>query len=82
MLIPFPNVKNNNLGENHIWQVPYFVKTGPSRYHKIMIPAQHWCKRRPFFKTFGGARFHKVEFASQEVKGSLVLLWAVRLFSS
>ncbi len=77
MLIPLPSVKVF-FGENRIRQVPYFVKTGPSRYHKIIIPAQHWCKPPwPFLKTFGGARFHKVEFASQEVKGNLVLLWAV-----
>ncbi len=61
----------------------FWGRTISGRYHKTMIPTQHWCKPPwPFFETFGGARLHKVEFASQEVKGSLVLLWAVRLFST
>jgi hypothetical protein len=43
MIIPFPNVKIFELffkGEPDPF-VNYFVKTSPSDYHKIMIPAQH-----------------------------------------
>jgi hypothetical protein len=46
MLIPLLNVEmfffKLGGGENYIWQVSYFVKTGPDKYHKIMILAQHW----------------------------------------
>lgn len=43
MLIPLSGVKKSKKIWGELFQrVSYFVKTGPSWYHKSMIPAQHF----------------------------------------
>jgi hypothetical protein len=46
MLIPLPIVKKLEIffGGKPDPFVNYFVKTEPSKYHKIVIPTQHWYK--------------------------------------